>query len=567
MTGRESSRPRLRIGLLLDDMSTPQWAHRMIEIIVASGSSEIVVAVVGGGVAIAGKSKRRWFTRLCREPRAALRGAVRRGLALAYRKLFERHLKSPAAEARVSLVDLLRNVPVLDVQPVRSQWSDSLTEADLQSIARFNVDVLIRLGFRILRGGILSSARYGLWSYHHGDNRVNRGGPPGFWEAMEEWPTTGSVLQILTEDLDNGAVLYRSFSCTDTTSVLDNQRNNFRNTLSFIPRKLQELHRSGPERFFDQLQRENCEPFLYSRRLYTTPSNAEYAQLLVRKTLAKVRVMYRNRFFLDQWILLFDLKTELSSSLWRYQRMIPPPDRFWADPCPVETAHGYAIFIEEFPFEMARGRIAVIEMDRTGRWTAPVTVLERPYHLSYPFVFTHEGQHYMLPESAQNDTIELYRCVEFPHRWELQEILMSGIKAYDSTIVRHDGRYWLFANVVENAGASSWDELFVFWSDQPFGAPWTPHPQNPVVSDCRSARPAGRMFESGGKLYRPSQNCSHRYGWGFNIARVDRLDDTGYSETIVSQIEPDWAADVVATHTFNRAGALHVIDAQIRRRR
>ena len=453
------------------------------------------------------------------------------------------------------------------MRPVRTRWSDSLAEDDLQRISEFEVDVFIRLGFRILRGGILKSARFGVWSYHHGDNLVNRGGPPGFWESMQGWPTTGSVLQILTEDLDNGTVLYRSFSCTHGMSVLDNKRSYFWKTLSFIPRMLEKLRREGPERFFEQARQDNLDPVLYSRRLYTSPSNAEYAYMLLRKTLEKLRLLYRNRFFREQWILMFDLKPQLSSSLWRYKRMVPPPDRFWADPCAVETEDGYAIFIEEFPYETARGHIAVIEMDRSGQWKEPIRVLERPYHLSYPFVFAHEGQRYMIPESAENETIELYRCVEFPGKWELQEVLMQGIKAYDSTIVHHGDRYWMFANVVETRGASSWDELFVFSSSAPFGAPWVPHPMNPVVSDCRSARPAGRLFESGGRLYRPSQNCANRYGWGFNIARVDRLDEVAYEETIVTRVEPNWASDLVATHTFSRAGALHVIDAQIRRRR
>ncbi len=45
-----------------------------------------------------------------------------------------------------------------------------------------NCDVLIRCGKGILRGDILYAARHGILSFHHADNRINRGGPPGFWE-------------------------------------------------------------------------------------------------------------------------------------------------------------------------------------------------------------------------------------------------------------------------------------------------------------------------------------------------------------------------------------------------
>ena len=89
-------------------------------------------------------------------------------------------------------------------------WSFSLEK--IKSIKKYNLDVLIRFGFKILRGKILKSSKYGVWSYHHGDNNENRGGPAGYWEVFEGHHITGSVLQILNEDLDNGQILYRSFS-------------------------------------------------------------------------------------------------------------------------------------------------------------------------------------------------------------------------------------------------------------------------------------------------------------------------------------------------------------------
>jgi len=95
-----------------------------------------------------------------------------------------------------------------------------LSKVVKKRIRSYHLDVLVRLGFRILRGGILQAARYGVWSYHHGDNKVNRGGPPGFWEVLEGHAVTGSILQRLNDELDNGTVLCRSFSATDPLSGL-----------------------------------------------------------------------------------------------------------------------------------------------------------------------------------------------------------------------------------------------------------------------------------------------------------------------------------------------------------
>jgi hypothetical protein len=93
-------------------------------------------------------------------------------------------------------------------------------------------------------------------------------------------------------------------------------------------------------------------------------------------------------------------------------------------------------------------------------------------------------------------------------------ILMINVYAVDPTILRKDGKWWLFVNIRENEGASSLDELFLFYSADLFCRDWTPHPKNPVVSDVKSSRPAGRIFSYNGNIYRPSQNNSKRYGMG-----------------------------------------------------
>ena len=313
----------------------------------------------------------------------------------------------------------------------------------------------------------MNVAKYGIWSYHHGDNHLNRGGPPGFWESLEAWPETGSILQILSEDVDNGKVLYRSFSWTNPISVTDNKSNYYAKSLAFIPRKLRELWTVGDQLFFAKVAAENADPVIYSKRLYREPGNAEYAKLIARKLVTKFVAFVRGRLYFDQWILLFDIRESFSSSLWRYTRLIPPKDRFWADPHAVRANGRYYIFIEEWLFNADKGHISVIEMDESGHCKSPVVLIERPYHMSYPFVFEYAGDYYMIPETASNSTVQLHKCTEFPYKWEFQYNLMEGTKVYDATLLCRDGKWWMFANMVENVGASSWDELFIFHSDSP----------------------------------------------------------------------------------------------------
>ena len=60
-----------------------------------------------------------------------------------------------------------------------------------------------------LKGEILNICRLGIISFHHGDNNFNRGGPPGFWEVFNREPSTGFIIQRLTEEIDGGDVIFK----------------------------------------------------------------------------------------------------------------------------------------------------------------------------------------------------------------------------------------------------------------------------------------------------------------------------------------------------------------------
>jgi hypothetical protein len=145
--------------------------------------------------------------------------------------------------------------------------------------------------------------------------------------------------------------------------------------------------------------------------------------------------------------------------------------------------------------------------------------------------------------------------------------LMENCRAVDPTLVQWQGRWWMFVNQAESEEASLSEELYLYYSDNPLSGDWMPHQRNPVVSDARSSRPAGRPFVRDGRLHRLSQNCSPHYGYGFNICEVTTLTETNFEERIVSRVEPGWDSDVVSTHTFNYEDGLTIIDGQLRRRR
>lgn len=68
-------------------------------------------------------------------------------------------------------------------------------------------DVIIHHGIGILTGGILEATTHGVIGFHHGDLRRYRGGPPGFWEFMHDYPEAGVTVQRYTEELDAGKIV------------------------------------------------------------------------------------------------------------------------------------------------------------------------------------------------------------------------------------------------------------------------------------------------------------------------------------------------------------------------
>jgi hypothetical protein len=294
--------------------------------------------------------------------------------------------------------------------------------------------------------------------------------------------------------------------------------------------------------------------------MYGAPTNAEFIRLFLRHVWKLTRLAASLSVFSKQWMLLFGIHPQISTSFRKFKYMIPPRDRFWADPCVVARDGKYYIFIEEFVYRKKKGTIAVIEMDASGNYSPPVPVLEQPYHMSYPFVFQYEGDYYMIPETKANATIEIHKCIEFPRRWEKCKVLMANVRAVDSTVFHHNGKWWMFTNLVENEGASPHDELFLFHADSPLAEQWHPHPLNPIVSDARRARPAGGIIAHNGKLYRPSQKVFPRYGWGFNLSEILVLSETEYQETLVQDIHPEWDSRMVGMHSLSYRDGLTCCD-------
>lgn len=192
---------------------------------------------------------------------------------------------------------------------------------------------------------------------------------------------------------------------------------------------------------------------------------------------------YEAQAFAEQWfIALRPRRPEaFPSSMEGFRIIAPPLGRFYADPFLIEWSGRHYVFFEEYFRGCNRGRIAYCEIRPDGTLSEPQIALERASHLAYPFVFAYDDALYMIPETADAKSVELYRARKFPGLFEFERILLREVNAVDTTLVVHQGRFWLLMNQFDyNIDPHS--ALHAYWSDALEG-PWRPHPGNPIVTD------------------------------------------------------------------------------------
>lgn len=180
------------------------------------------------------------------------------------------------------------------------------------------------------------------------------------------------------------------------------------------------------------------------------------------------------------------------------------------------------------------GQIYAQSMDIHGAWVDHGQVLKEDFHLSYPQVFAHNGQVWMIPEAASSGKVWLYAAELFPNNWRRVKVLIDEPLVDPSVVIKLEGIY-LF-------GTTRTYELKLFFASD--------FNQEFVLIDCGIsndkfiARNAGRPIYIENVLYRVAQNCKLKYGENISLLRIDQLSIDGYCEQIITpdlyQTKPKW---------------------------
>jgi hypothetical protein len=399
-------------------------------------------------------------------------------------------------------------------------------------------DVVVRLGGGPPADELVRETPYGVWSLRWG-----RGAPPLFWELSARAPVVDCVLERRTAA---GTVeIDRSTFRTDPVSLERNRNDAYWKGARLLLRGLESLAA-------DRHEPPGAE-VAPSRDI--TPGDARTARHVAAVGGRVVRRKLLDAARQHQWFLgvrrrAGDRLPQEDPAPWR--RVLPPPDRSYADPFVLRHGADTFVFLEELLHRTGRGRLAVGRLEGDGELLAVAPILPCEHHTSYPYVFRHDGRLFLIPESGETGRVTLFAATRPPADWEPVASLVDGVAAVDATVHAHDGLLWMWLTVG--------DETFLYLSDR-LEAGWTPHPCSPVVSDARTARPAGRPFVHRGRLIRPAQNGAERYGGRVVFNEVVTLTPEAYRERPCGSLGPDWAGRAnLAAHTYTFDGEWEATD-------
>jgi len=565
-----SEAPKLRIGVMVDSLRLPAWIRRILESIAASTFAELSYVIErvspASPAAAPAPAPLRWL--------GVLQDPLRRR-----HLLYDRYLQWDSSRnaapgemdpfQSIDCSDLLDGLPRLRATPLPGKMIHRFSEPDLQKLSDWAPDVLLRFGFNILRGPVLQAARYGVWSFHHGDNDVYRGGPAHFWELVENAPLTGVLLQVLTEELDGGVVLAKGLVRTEQgISLVRNRFNPYWLGTLFVTRKLRELHENG----WEYLQKHAVpnRPTASASHIYKRPDNTQICRFVAPRLAGNIgRRLRRTRVAGDFWRIAVRRSEPVSPSAVlaesfpaaEFRWLEAPAGHFYADPFLLADEEGGLpwIFFEDYNYATRLGELLAARLTATGGMSTPISILKRPSHLSFPHVFRHAGQYWMIPEAASSGVVELLTAPHPAGPWTHCSNLLEEILAVDTVVWEENGHWWMFTCLY--GPHRSGPELWLFSAGDLLG-PWQAHPANPVSSSITDCRPGGAVLLSGDRRYRISQDGSRSYGYQLGVHEIVTLDAEHYEERLVRRVSPSQIHGALGVHTYNQCPGWEVIDGK-----
>lgn len=236
---------------------------------------------------------------------------------------------------------------------------------------------------------------------------------------------------------------------------------------------------------------------------------------------------------------------------------------WYADPIVFSFNEIDYLFCEVFDRKKELGFIGVTILDSLN--PKPFKkVLDIGTHLSYPCTFEIDGTVYMIPETTTKKTVELYRAIDFPFKWEYVANLLSGDEYADSTYYADEAIKLLLTFQQDNGNGSITKRKVNNAKDIVMGKLCEYASEEYSFSD--QSRGGGKLFNYKNKLIRPAQDCSKEYGYALNFFEVC-LENSFYSEKQLAKVTPDlirtdFDKTIIGIHTYALTDDYEIIDVK-----
>jgi hypothetical protein len=538
----ESAAPCLRVGIIVDEAGIPAYARAVIEDLKRANFVQLVLCVCV-----------RWITD---------NGPTDRSGSIAFRA-FAAYVESryPVVNDPLALqeyADLLSDLPRVQLECVDAGKEDVEPPAGLEAVQQANLDVLVDFAARPIRGPLVTAASRGLWRYHFGDRRRYPVGSGFLTELVDGNPLSGVELTKVGASAAQDVTLSRTlFSTAPFLSRATNRFGPLWGARHLVIQSLWELHN-------DSLAAAESEPSDGREVRQRLPGNLRMTRWAVREAASRIRRRNANhplrwRIAVRQTATPIFEQGSLTADA-PFQWLNSQPGDSWADPVLFPRAGRTWLFFEHLVESRRIAQISCGYLEQDGRLVDVQPVLRRSHHLSYPQILEADGHIFMLPEGAQGGGLDLYRAHHFPDQWVLETRLLD-FRCVDSSIFRHGGSWWMLTSPQLAPGHAP--VTWLLRADRLTG-PWKFHPGGNVARDARVARGAGSPFEYGGRLIRPSQDCSIAYGKALLFNEVLVLGDGPYRERTFHRVDSGWLPDLEGVHSYSRAGAWEAIDGGFR---
>ena len=548
---------KLKIGLMLDtERSLQDWEINLFQNLLNSKYCEINLIISNNKKIV----KNIFFQELINK---FLQGNLLLSAISKFIKIIERKfIKKKRKENETKLLNILNKIKLFKPSYIKKKYVDLFSKKECKKIKQYNLDLILRRDFRILKGEILNSAKYGVWSLHHGDNDRYRGLAPGFWEVYNNEPTTGVTLQILNNTLDGGSIIDKGYFGTKFF---------WKHNEDFIKEKSVIIILKNLKKLFYKRSKLNIKKSKNKNKVkyYKDPTSIyliiyilkKYPLFIIKKIF---QILFFLRLFTNKWkICEISTKNYLNIKIKEMNILKNSFFEYWADPFFIQKKKKKFLFFENFEIVKSKGKISCGEIVN-GEITNIKDALNTNYHLSYPSIFKIKNNFFMIPESSKKKHVEIWISKKFPYNWKLyKKIFINESWADINIFFAKNGDKWLFGNKSSDKYLDHNSELYIYKIlDNNFNN-LKPHKLNPVIIDSRIARNAGNIFYiKKGEMIRPSQiNIKEKYGYGININVIKKLNLEEYEEKIIKKIIPEKNFNIKGIHHISTSKDKIYIDA------